>query len=158
VLKFVTKAAQFCGAMSIVLMLLVSAFAAIQRYIFHSSGAWIPEIEQYLLLLTAFIVSGSAYTEGDHVSADMAVRLLRPRARAITVATVDVIGIGFCAFMFRQGVAQVLQLSAAHVHSGSSLQTPLYLVAMLLPLSMLLLGIAFAFHLLQAVRERARPT
>lgn len=156
VLKQLTQVAQFFGAASIVLMLLISVLAAIQRYIFHTSGAWISEIEQYLLLMTVFIVSGSAYTDGEHVSADMALRRLRPRARQVAVASIDIMGIGFCFFMLWQGVSQVIQLQAAHLRSGTALQTPLFLVALLLPLSMLLLGTAFAHHLAGNARGSAR--
>ena len=152
VFKQLTRVAQFFGAASIVLMLLISALAAIQRYVFHTSAAWVDEVEQYLLLLTVFIVCGSAYTEGEHVRADMALRRLPPRARQIAVAATDIIGIGFCSFMLWQGVSQVIQLKAANLRSGTSLQTPLYVVALLLPLSMLLLGIAFAYHLAYAGR------
>jgi len=153
VLKQLAQVPQFFGAASIVLMLLISALAAVQRYIFHTSGAWVSEIEKYLLLLTVFIVSGSAYTAGEHVSADMAHRILPARARHVAVATIDIMGIGFCSFMLWQGGSQVIQLQAAHLRSATALQTPLSLVALLLPLSMLLLGIAFAHHLVRTARS-----
>lgn len=155
-LKQLTAVAQFLGAASVVLMLLVSALAAIQRYVFHTTGAWVSEIEQYLLLLAVFIVAGSAYTDGDHVSADMLLRMLPARARRFTVAAIDLIGIGFCAFMFWHGLSRAIQLYGAGIRSGTSLQTPLYSIALLLPLSMLLLGIAFGYHLADTLRRTGR--
>ncbi|TAM57567.1 TRAP transporter small permease [bacterium] len=148
-----TRAAQFVGAAGIVLMVVVSAFAAIQRYVFHTSGAWIGEIEQYLMLMTVFVVSGSAYTEGEHVNTGMLVRLLPPRGRRMAAVATDVIGLAFCAFMCWQGLLKALQLYAAHIRSGTSLQTPLYLVALLLPISMVLLGVAFAGRMARTIHD-----
>ncbi|HVA37270.1 MAG TPA: TRAP transporter small permease [Candidatus Dormibacteraeota bacterium] len=139
--------------MGIILMLVVSAFAATQRYLFHTSGAWIEELEQYLLLMTVFVVSGSAYTEGEHVSASMVFRLLPLWCQRPIGAAIDVLGIAFSGFMLREGLLKSYQLYTAHIRSGTSLQTPLYLIALMLPLSMLLLGISFLNHLIFQVKR-----
>ncbi|TAM76282.1 TRAP transporter small permease [bacterium] len=152
-MRLLTQAAQLVGAAGIVLMLVVSAFAAIERYVFHTSGAWIEEIEQYLMLMTVFVVSGSAYTDGEHVNAGMLVRLLPLRGRRIAALATDVIGLAFCGFMFWESLLKALQLHAARIHSGTSLQTPLYLVALLLPISMVLLGVAFASRMTRTSRD-----
>lgn len=110
---------------------------------------WSEEVTIYLVVWATLLSGGTLTADRSHVSAQILVHLLSPRARRLLAIGIDVLMLAFCALIFWLGMEGVLFAHMLDERSASTLQAPqawaLYLA---LPAGMLLIVIRLAFLLL----------
>jgi TRAP-type C4-dicarboxylate transport system permease small subunit len=83
-----------CGLL--VLALIIVVLEVIMRYFFNRPQIWVLETTEYILLLTTFMGAPWLLKREGHVNVDIAVRYLRPRARALLNTILCIIGALMC--------------------------------------------------------------
>jgi len=85
------------GALLVVVMI-VTAYNVINRYVFELSAAWAPELAGFIFTWVVFLGASAAARRGMHVSIDLVVDRLGPRARRWTILAGEIILICFYAY------------------------------------------------------------
>ena len=74
------------------------------RYVLNSSFAWTEEIARYLLISVTFIGGGIAVRKNSHIHVELLYVLLPKAAGRILATLVDIVRIGFLAFLLWSGI------------------------------------------------------
>ncbi|MGD8810593.1 MAG: TRAP transporter small permease subunit [Gammaproteobacteria bacterium] len=110
---------------------------------------WSEEVTIYLIVWATLLSGGTLTSERAHVSAQLVVHRLSPRARRRLRVGIDILMLAFCVLLTWLGIEGVLFADMLDERSASTLQAPqawaLYLA---LPVSMLLIAVRVAVLLL----------
>jgi len=119
----------------VILIILVTVYEVIMRYVFNAPTDWAFELN-YLLHGPYFLLLG-AYTlaQGGHVNVDIFYSKLSPRRRAAIDLLTAPIFFLFVVSMFWYGGKFALQSLAFHENLSSAWAPPIYPVKMVIPLA-----------------------
>jgi TRAP-type C4-dicarboxylate transport system permease small subunit len=110
---------------------------------------WSEEVTIYLIVWATLLSGGTLTADRAHVSAEMLVHLLAPRARARLQTGIDILMLAFCSLMLWLGVEGVLFAHMLDERSASTLQAPqAWVLYLALPVGMLLIAVRIAMSLL----------
>jgi len=113
------------------------------RDLFSYSIPWSIELATYLIIWSVFLSFGAAVLRNEHVASDMLLgRLPRPAIAALTVFK-RLLAFALGAFYGYYGLLVVLQQHRLGMHTSSSLNAPLWLLHLAVPIGfgLLLLGV-----------------
>lgn len=148
--KWVDRLGWIAG-LSIFIMALLVGYEVVLRYIFHRAPMIADEFSAYLLILCVFFGLGYTLKRGGHIRADAVVKKLPPkmviRLRLITL----IIFLAYAVVFGIECFKLVLFSYNLHLRSESWLETPQYLVQIVMPIGLAGLVLALLFEIKQAV-------
>lgn len=112
------------------------------RDLFAYSIPWSIELATYMIIWSVFLTFGAAILRNEHVASDMLVsRLPHPLALALSVMK-RLLAIALAAFYGYYGLLLVEQQHRLGMHTSSSLDAPLWVLHLVVPIgfALLLLG------------------
>ena len=134
-----TSLAETLAAIAIGIIVVLVTYEVLARYVFIAPTIWTQDVCIYLLLLAAFLGMAPAERAGDHISVDLAVSKLRPRAQAILRAIICVGAAGFFALVAWTGLEASIQSYTYGRRSLSLLSIPMWIPQLCVPVGMTLL-------------------
>ena len=110
---------------------------------------WSEEVTIYLIVWATLLSGGTLTSERSHVSAQMFVHRLAPRARRRLQIGIELLMLAFCGLMAWLGIEGVLFAQMLDERSASTLQAPqAWVLYLALPVSMLLIAVRVVVLLL----------
>ena len=155
--RIVTKIAQICGllgAISLVLLSLLTICDVILRFFFNSPIVGSYEITEYLLIPIVFFAIPWATKEKSNVRVDLIVGRFRKKRRAVVYAISCVLAI-FVTFVFTWfTVPQAVYIYQVHIDS-EMLEIPAYPFYFLTALGFFILFFVLIDNLIDFIKEAA---
>jgi len=110
---------------------------------------WSEEVTIYLIVWATLLSGGTLTSDRGHVSAQIFVHRLSPRARRRLQIGIEVLMLAFCCLMAWLGIEGVLFAHMLDERSASTLQAPqAWVLYLALPVSMLLIAVRVVVLLL----------
>lgn len=138
-----------------VLMVLVTTYDVLMRYVFHQSFVFIQELEWHLFAVLFLIAAGYTHFKGDHVRVDIFYARMSPRAKAIVDLVCGVFFLLPMCFLLVWTSIPFVKASIA-VLEGSPDPGGLpgrYLFKMAIPVGFILLGLQGLSELVKSLDE-----
>jgi TRAP-type mannitol/chloroaromatic compound transport system permease small subunit len=135
------------------LMVLVTTYDVVMRYLFRTSFVFVQELEWHLFAVLFLMTAGYAHLKGDHVRVDIVYARLRPRTRAVVDVVGSVVFLFPTSFLLVWTSVPFVRASLA-VLEGSPDPGGLpgrYVLKMAIPLGFLLLGLQGISELIKNV-------
>ena len=95
---------------ALILLVGVTFFGVVMRYIFHAPFVWQEEVQLALILWAVFFAGGAAFRTGNHVAIDMVVNLFPPGLRKAVDVAVTALALLVLAYLIYYSCQFVLQL------------------------------------------------
>jgi TRAP-type C4-dicarboxylate transport system permease small subunit len=92
---------------------LVVFYQFVTRYVLNDSAAWTEEIARYLLVATVFVGAAIGVVKNNHIQVDFLYRYLPARVGRVLSTAVDVLRLGFFAWMSVLTLQMMSKLSNA---------------------------------------------
>lgn len=129
----------------------IMMFEAAGRGFFNHSYFWAEESVRYLMVWAFFLTIGCAGRAGHMIRTEMLVDALPPALRRIANVTTTVLGMLFAGVLFYASVPQVLRYYTMGMMTESTLDLPMWLLFLAMPIGAVLMGIYYAGAFLTAI-------
>jgi TRAP-type C4-dicarboxylate transport system permease small subunit len=150
--KAIARFEAFVLAAGILLMALNSISNVIGRFVFSSSLYFSEELNQFLIVLVTFVGLGYAARKGRHIRMSAVYDQLGDRGRKvmmILIAAVTALVMFTLAWYSYEYVARLAKLGKV----TASLQVPLYLTYLWVPIGFVITGIQYALTVVKNLRS-----
>ena len=108
------------------------------RYFLSMTIGWYEEMSRFMLIWIVFLGAVVAYFKGDHLSLDVVLNFMKPKARKVVTAAADVLVIAALYIMAEGGFVMALD-SLASGWIASSIEIPYGYIYMVGPVSAILM-------------------
>jgi TRAP-type C4-dicarboxylate transport system permease small subunit len=125
-------------AILLVAMSSVVFINVIFRYFLNSTIGWYEELSRFLLIWIVFLGAVIAYFKGDHLSLDVVLNFMKPKAKKVVGMVADILVIAALVIMIQGGFAMALD-SLASGWVASSIEIPYGWIYMVGPVSAILM-------------------
>ncbi len=125
-------------AVLLVVMSVVVFANVILRYFFGMTIGWYEELSRFILIWIVFLGAVIAYFKGDHLSLDIVLKIIKPKAQGVVTIAADALVIAALLIMIQGGFAMALD-SLASGWVASSIPIPYGYVYMVGPVSAILM-------------------
>lgn len=153
VLNFDTVAA----CIALVLLVFITFFGVIMRYVMSRPFAWEEEVQLSLIIWVVFFGGRYAFIAGNHPAIDMIVNLFPVRSRKITAVLITLVSIAILLYTGFQGWKYVLQMYRNH-RVTNMIRIPYALIYIALPLGCLLMSGQLAAQTWKKLADRTENT
>lgn len=143
VLGLATVASLFAMALMI--------YEGISRFIVGISYDWIEEIVRYLLIWAFFLTLGIAGFRQCHIRTELLVQRLPAHVQRLTWILACGLGIGFAAVLGYSSIAHLQRFYASRMVSESTLELPMWIVFLAMPVGAVALFLYYAIALHHAM-------
>ncbi len=134
----IEKILSWIVAVLLVVMSVVVFANVILRYFFSMTIGWYEELSRFILIWIVFLGAVIAYFKGDHLSLDIVLKFIKPKAQGAVTIVADVLVIAALIIMIQGGFAMALD-SLASGWIASSIPIPYGYVYMVGPVSAILM-------------------
>jgi len=87
---------EILGCTALVIVVLAAGWGVFTRYVTHTPATWTSEAATTAFAWAVFIGAAAAFKRGGHVSIDMLITALPPRAGRLLQAATDIVVLAFC--------------------------------------------------------------
>ncbi|SHI17807.1 TRAP transporter small permease [Pollutimonas bauzanensis] len=137
----VNHAAVTVSEFALLVLMLITAYAVIARYVFHSPSIFAVEISTYVLLLVAWASVGWVHKVDRHVSMEALNLRLTGRWKKTADAISELTILVFCAVLIWAGSNVMITAFERNYRSASLLKFPVWIAYSLIPIGGILLGL-----------------
>lgn len=131
------------AGLMIMLMMLAIVYAVIMRFALDRPEPAVIELSGYLLLYITFLGAPWLLRQDGHVRVDLLVDALKPRAKEVLLGATSVLGALVGVLLVWQGTAVTLSMLRRGVRVTNILDTPQWLLMVIIPISGVFLTIEF---------------
>jgi C4-dicarboxylate transporter, DctQ subunit len=154
-LSKINKYLALTAGVSVFLIMFITVYEVIVRYLFNAPTMWTFEVTGYLLLIATFLAASYTLEQGGHVNIDLVSMNLKPVPRRWLSIIVDVLGIAFISLWLWKSTALAMDSFILDFKSMSMLQVTLWPFYVLIPLGLLLLLIQYIVLLVHNIKNKA---
>ncbi|MES1927581.1 TRAP transporter small permease [Salinisphaera sp. T31B1] len=133
------------GATTIMLM------EGIGRTFFDTSFFWAEESVRYLVLWAFFLTLGCAGHAGQHIRTDLVVEHCPRPVRQFASAVACLLGLVFCGLLVYAAIPQVERYHSLGMLTDSSLNLPLWVLFLVLPVGAVMWGVFYLHGLVRVL-------
>ena len=133
------------------IILFLTVYEVIARYLFESPTMWTLEITGYVLLIACFLSAAYTLETGGHISIDLVSMNLRPKPKRILAIIVDILGIIFVALWLWKSTVLAIDSYNLHWISRTMMGVTLWPFYVVIPLCLLLMLFQYIVLLAQAI-------
>src|SRR5699024_2028050 len=141
------RIALFAAELFLLLLMFVTVYAVVARYVFRSPSIFAMEISTYMLLIVAWCAVGWVHLENRHVGMEALTVRFSLRGRRWADKLSQGVILVFCSVLLWSGSKVVLTALARNYRSASLLKFPLWVAYLAIPLGALLLGLIALWRL-----------
>ena len=152
--QFLNAISRITGVVSAIIMgviALIVTYEVIMRYVFRNPTGWTLDFVPYLILWGAFLGGAITLRENRHIKVDLLIRHLSPRKQKILEIFSGGIAIVFCIVLCVKGMEMVTQTKQLGSVDASSLNIPLFIPQLCIPIGAVLLVLEFLKRLVNDV-------
>lgn len=131
-------------------VMLIEAFS---RGFLNHSYFWAEELVRFLMIWAFFMSLGAAGRSGHHIRTELIVEMLPRSWQRTANGLASLVGIGFSVILFAASVPQVHRYYTMGMQTESTLDLPMWLLFLAMPLGALLLGGYFVGCLIRVLRN-----
>ena len=145
--KIVQALVDVCGYIAGALLFIPAlsiSYEVVMRGMFNQPTDWAIEISTYCVVIAGFLGMPHAYSAGKHINVDLLVQTFTDKTRCLLKVFTSAIGVVFCALLCTRGLDMALLSLELENRAPTTLQTPLWIPQMSLPIGFLLLTLQFA--------------
>lgn len=135
------RIALFGAELFLLLLMFVTVYAVVARYVFRSPSIFAMEISTYMLLVVAWCAVGWVHLENRHVGMEALTVRLSLRGRRWADKLSQVVILIFCGILLWSGSKVVVTALVRNYRSGSLLKFPLWVAYLAIPVGAILLGL-----------------
>lgn len=143
VLGGVNAVFNYVGFGIVIVITLLITVDVLARQISGTPVVWIPEVSEYGLLWVAFLSGAWGLQEEAHVTIDLVLQKLRPRASHVMSFITSLVGAAVCLVVTWFGAMVVIDFWKRKVPSIEMLGLPRALVFFIIPVGSLLMTLQF---------------
>jgi C4-dicarboxylate transporter, DctQ subunit len=121
----------------------VVSFEVVMRYVFRNPTGWTIEFVPFMILWAGFIGGAITLKENRHIRVDLLIRHLSPKSQTIMGVITGAIGLLFCSVLFIEGVKMVIQTKEMGTQASGTLEIPIFIPQLCIPVGALLLFLQF---------------
>ncbi|GAB3678145.1 TRAP transporter small permease [Salinisphaera aquimarina] len=142
--------------LSVATIMLLAATAimlmeGIGRTFFDTSFFWAEESVRYLVLWAFFLTLGCAGHAGQHIRTDLVVEHLWTPLRRVASAVACLLGMVFCGMLIYAAIPQIERYHSLGMLTDSSLNLPLWVLFLVLPVGAFLWGLFYLHGLMRVL-------
>lgn len=145
---FASRASGVVAGICILVTAIIVAYEVILRFVFNAPTEWVNETSVYLVMVSAFLGFAPALAAGKHISVDLILSNLSPKATSVIKIIVSLLGLLFSLVFLYTSAEMVFNSYRLNMLSVSTLRIPLYLPQLALPVGFALLALQFVANLL----------
>lgn len=134
--------ASLSGAL-IILVMLLTGYMVVMRYIFHDPPGWVIEVTKYMLFIIPFLSAGWLLIKGNHVKIDLVIDRLKPKTRTVINLISSFIGAIICWIITWYGLEATLKYLQEGIRMTEVLAVPRFLLIAFIPFGCLMLSLEF---------------
>jgi C4-dicarboxylate transporter DctQ subunit len=142
------------SGIAVLLMIGITVYSVLMRYVFRSPVIWAVEINEYLLVACGFLAAAYVQRENRHVRVMLVASRMPPNVRHFLALGTHVLGLIYCLVLTWQGIDLVLRSYHSGAKSMSWLGTPLFIPQILVPVGSTIWAFAFAFKIYHVSRRQ----
>ncbi|UCF92516.1 MAG: TRAP transporter small permease [Desulfobacterales bacterium] len=147
--SFSGKVAMWC----ILAMMLLISYDVFSRYLLNSPVLFSDEISGYMLVFIGFIGAASALKDGRHISVDILVARLKPKAQVRLQVITSILSLAVLVIFCWHSWVMVYRSFERNVRVPSILLTPLWIPQMLISIGSVFLILQLLVEMAKALRE-----
>ncbi len=133
---------------------LLVCYLVFSRYIFSHAYDWGDDVALIIMLYGVMFSAGELTRNGSHITVEFIMEKLKGKARlALSVANYLVM-VAFCAVMTWAGIGYVAVLVAMKTRAVSSLGYPIWIIYLLFPLGLGLVGLCGIGKIVDVIKSR----
>ena len=133
----------FLAGALVILLMLITCFQVVMRYVFHSPFGWVVEICEYMLLYITFLGAAWLLREDGHVRVDIILNFLHPRPRKILILVTFGICALACPFLVLYGMAITWDYFERGTLVMQTINMPRWVLMAVIPMGGFMLTIQF---------------
>jgi C4-dicarboxylate transporter, DctQ subunit len=133
----------FLAGILVILLMLITCFQVVMRYIFHAPFGWVVEICEYMLLYITFLGTAWLLRENGHVGVDIVLNFLHPQLRKILILVTSGICALACPFLVLYGMMITWDYFERGTLVMQTINTPKWILMAVIPMGGFMLTIQF---------------
>ncbi len=135
------RIAVWISEVALFVLMVITSYAVIARYVFNSPSIYAVEVSTYVLLIVSWAAVGWVHHMNRHVSMEALNMRFTGLAKKISDAVSELTILIFCAVLIWSGSNVVITSIARNYRSASLLKFPLWIAYCVIPIGGLLLGL-----------------
>ncbi len=143
----------FVAGIIVIFTMLAVVYEVVMRYLFRSPTLWTVEVSGYSLLYITFLGSGWVLMHEGHVKIDLLTNRLKPNTQVILNIITSIFGFIVMSVIAWYSARVTWDSYQTNYLAATELQTPLFIVFLIIPIGSLLLVIQFLRNLSRLFRE-----
>jgi TRAP-type mannitol/chloroaromatic compound transport system permease small subunit len=143
----------FCS--TLIFIMVFAVYEVIRRYFFVNPTIWVWEINSQLLCFMGALAGGYALLHNSHVSVDIVVARLSPRARAILDIVTSPLFFIFSGCLIWYGTKEAIRAYSVNQHVISTFASPLWPIKFIIALGGVLIFLQGIAKLIRDIRTVA---
>lgn len=128
---------------------------AMLRVLFGYSIFWLQEVILYFIIWSTMIGAAVAVRHNEHIKVDFLIEKLKPQHQFILNLATSMIGLIFSIVFTVSGLKLVIDAYTTEVASITTLETPLWIPYLILPITGIIFVIGFIDWIFSMIRKRA---
>lgn len=153
-LSHLNKVVSIIASLPFIIIMLITVYEVIVRYVFNAPTVWTLEISQYLMLIGAFLAAAYTLEVGGHIKVDFLVERLSPGKRRIVNIISSLLGIIFFAALVWKSTELAWFTFKFGLRSMTMLAVPLFPIYVIMPIGSFLLLLQGIVQFLQLIVKR----
>ena len=133
----------FLSGLLLVLLMSITCYAVVMRYIFHSPSGWVIEVCEYMLLYITFLGTTWLLKRDGHVKVDIVLVSLNPKVANVLRLVTSIMGAVSCAFLVVYGTLNTVKYYQGGTLVIQTLNTPKWILTAVIPFGSFLLVVQF---------------
>ena len=154
VLTHINNVTAVMGCVSFGLIMFITLYEVIARYILSSPTVWSLEISQFLMLIGIVLASSFTQEKGGHIKADFAVEYLSLRKKRMALIASSFLCLIFFVILAWKSVSVTWSTYSFGMRSMSMLAIPLFPIYVFIPIGCILLFVQGVLQFLQLFYKR----
>ncbi len=149
----INKLFAFVAGVIVIFTMLAVVYEVVMRYFFRSPTLWTVEVSGYSLLYITFLGAAWVLMHEGHVKIDLLTNRLKPNTQVILNIITSIFGVIVMLVIAWYSARVTWASYQTNYLASTELQTPLFIVFLIIPIGSLLLAIQFLRNLSRLFRE-----
>ena len=153
-LSRINKTSAVIGCIPFNIIMFITLYEVIARYILNAPTIWTLEISQYMMLIAIFLAPAYTLEVGGHIKVDFVVELLSPTRKRMAIILSSFLSLIFFAILAWKSIELAWTTYNFGMRSMTILAIPLFPVYVFLPIGCVLLLLQGIVQFIQLIEKR----
>ncbi len=150
----INKVSAVIGCIPFNIIMFITLYEVIARYILNDPTIWTLEISQYMMLIAIFLAPSYTLEMGGHIKVDFVVERFSPRKKRMALIASSFLSLIFFTVLAWKSVELAWSTYSLGMRSMSMLAVPLFPVYVFLPIGCVLMLIQGLLQFIQLIERK----